>query len=248
MELYISDLILEVTRRCNMTCKHCMRGDAQDLDMRKEVIDRVLDAVEGHGIGTVTFTGGEPTLNVPIIQYFVDQVRERKVGVGSFFVVTNGKIESLSLVHALMDLYGHCDENDMSALVVSSDMYHEGVDPPRLYKALKFFREDGHGPASDEAVIREGRARKNGIGQRKYRQEELDIDSPMDDSEYVQINSSLHVAANGNVMPGCDFSYARADRERIGNVLKTPLKEIIAFELEKKRLVDGLKEIPVDTR
>lgn len=31
MEIYVNYLAIEVTRRCNMKCNHCLRGDAQKL-------------------------------------------------------------------------------------------------------------------------------------------------------------------------------------------------------------------------
>jgi len=230
MNIYLSQLILEVTRQCNMSCEHCMRGDAQNIHMTTEIIDRVLDAVQDHGIGSVTFTGGEPTLNVPIIQYFVDQVKNRKISVGSFFVVTNGKVESVDLVHTLIDLYAHCDEKEMSGLVCSHDAYHEWVEEPRLYPALKFFRPEGHGPEKDEYIIQEGRAYDNGIGSRKLLTEELEYEEY--DADYVCVSSTLHVAANGNIMSGCDFSFDRVDRDKIGNIHKQSLKTIIARRIK----------------
>ena len=32
-------VMLEITRRCQLKCAHCMRGDAQNLDMSEEIID-----------------------------------------------------------------------------------------------------------------------------------------------------------------------------------------------------------------
>ena len=34
--MYISsacDVVIEITRRCNMCCAHCLRGDAEAVDM-----------------------------------------------------------------------------------------------------------------------------------------------------------------------------------------------------------------------
>ena len=236
MELYLSQLILEVTRRCNMACDHCLRGDAQAIDMSTDVIDRVLDSVTGHGISTVTFTGGEPTLNVPAIQYFVDQVKARRIGVGSFYVVTNGKVESLPLLHALIDLYAHCDEPEMSGLVISTDDYHEGVDDPRIYKALKFFNAEGHGPSDNRYVIQEGRALENGIGERESKPESWELDV---NDDYVSVNSTLHVSANGNVICGCDYSFETIDRDHVGNILRESLKDIISRQVEAHALKEA---------
>lgn len=33
----------ELTRRCNMRCRFCSRGEAQDIDITKEIIDKALD-------------------------------------------------------------------------------------------------------------------------------------------------------------------------------------------------------------
>ena len=31
MKYNVNDLMVEVTRRCNLTCEHCLRGDARDV-------------------------------------------------------------------------------------------------------------------------------------------------------------------------------------------------------------------------
>ena len=80
--------IFEVTRRCNLSCEHCLRGDAQNLDMTKETVDKVLDHIES--IGCLTFSGGEPTLNIPIIRYIFSEIWRREIPLDSFYVVTNG--------------------------------------------------------------------------------------------------------------------------------------------------------------
>ena len=74
MQVY--SLILEVTRRCNMCCAHCLRGEAENIDMQKETIDKVLDLVDK--IECVTFSGGEPSLNLPLIQYFLIEQNKKE--------------------------------------------------------------------------------------------------------------------------------------------------------------------------
>lgn len=34
---------IELTRRCNMNCEFCARGEAQNIDMSTEIIDKTLD-------------------------------------------------------------------------------------------------------------------------------------------------------------------------------------------------------------
>ena len=41
-ELYIKNLCIEITRRCNMRCAHCMRGDAEPVDIPLKHISNLL--------------------------------------------------------------------------------------------------------------------------------------------------------------------------------------------------------------
>lgn len=71
--MYISsacDVVIEVTRRCNMCCAHCLRGDAEAVDIQERYIDAFLDSFANAGyISSLTFTGGEISLNIPAIRY-----------------------------------------------------------------------------------------------------------------------------------------------------------------------------------
>jgi hypothetical protein len=218
------DLIMEVTRRCNMSCPHCMRGEPQSLDMSFDTARNALRTVDG--ISSLTFTGGEPTLNMKTVRHISDYIRFRHVDLNTFWIVTNGKIASRSLVDVLTDLYIICDEPDMCALAVSNDAWHEEVKIPKMYRALSFFREDGHGPNSQDAVIMEGRAYENGIGRR-----EPPAVSPPEVERFedgtLYVPERITVSANGNVIPGCDYSFEHIDEECIGNVNEQTWKEIL---------------------
>ena len=93
MRIYAANSVfIEVTRRCNMCCAHCLRGDAESIDIQEKYIDAFLDSFEkGAYISSLTFTGGEISLNIPAIRYTLKAVKERGIAVGSFYMVTNGK-------------------------------------------------------------------------------------------------------------------------------------------------------------
>lgn len=88
--MYISDannVVIEITRRCNMCCAHCLRGDAENVDIQEKYIDAFLDSFEkGAYISSLTFTGGEISLNIPAIRYTLKAVKERGIAVGSFYI------------------------------------------------------------------------------------------------------------------------------------------------------------------
>ena len=63
--LELKHLLLEVTRQCNMACRHCMRGDAENLSMSDTIIDRIFR--DTRKIGHLCLTGGEPSLAPRVI-------------------------------------------------------------------------------------------------------------------------------------------------------------------------------------
>ena len=88
----VDNVVIEITRRCNMCCAHCLRGDAEAVDIQEKYIDAFLDSFANAGyISSLTFTGGEISLNIPAIRYTLNAVKERNISVGSFYMVTNGK-------------------------------------------------------------------------------------------------------------------------------------------------------------
>ena len=54
-------IIIETTRRCNMACPHCIRGDAQNMDIDLYILDTFLSNFKDGYIREILFTGGEPS-------------------------------------------------------------------------------------------------------------------------------------------------------------------------------------------
>ena len=83
MLLHLKHLLLEATRKCNMACPHCMRGDAEELSMDYAVIDRIFEDVRQ--IDHLVLTGGEPSLAPYVIQQILYRARVWKCSIHSFF-------------------------------------------------------------------------------------------------------------------------------------------------------------------
>lgn len=60
--MQLNELILEITRKCNAHCDHCLRGNAQNIDMDDSIIDKALEGVDS--IINVVFTGGNHHLRL----------------------------------------------------------------------------------------------------------------------------------------------------------------------------------------
>ncbi|MHC1604965.1 MAG: radical SAM protein [Candidatus Methanofastidiosia archaeon] len=117
---------MAITYRCNNDCTHCYMGGPQerselDTAQWKSVID-TIDAID---VGSMVFTGGEPTLRSDLVDYNHDLVTG---------LVTNGrlltkdlvrKLESAELDHIQITIEGL--EKTHNFMVGSADAYTETV-------------------------------------------------------------------------------------------------------------------------
>ncbi len=59
-----SEIVLEVTTKCNLGCKACTRDKVRkDHSLNFSTAKRIMDEAKALGIKTIRFTGGEPLLN-----------------------------------------------------------------------------------------------------------------------------------------------------------------------------------------
>lgn len=219
MKIAVCSLVLEVTRKCNMACPHCLRGDSQCMDIGYEVIRKLIEQCDH--IDCVTFTGGEPTLNLPAIKYFFDKCIEKYGSIPNFYLVTNGKEKQMELAQLLLWAYPRIDELEeyLSGVTISMDAYHEDVDEiaRNPLRGLAFFRADDKAHSPDEPdnwIINSGRAYENGIGCRNV---DVNHDLSLDfyevgDEEMVSVEE-LYVSSNGKISSYCDASYDVLDED-----------------------------------
>ena len=98
-KLTFENLMIEITRRCNMTCAHCLRGDAQEVDIDFKHIDDLLDQAEV--VGHLDITGGEPTLNLDALKYILNGLCKRGIPLLEFSLTTNGLIYSERFINLI---------------------------------------------------------------------------------------------------------------------------------------------------
>lgn len=224
MRIEVQSLVLEVTRRCNMACDHCLRGDAQCLDMDRKIIRQLLDKVDS--INEVTFSGGEPTLNLPLIECFFEEAEKRGKLPGSFYVVTNGSVNQYELAVLLLKWFPKMDEPDYCGVTISRDIFHDEVDGPNYLSGLAFYEANTKtwiGADGSAWLINEDRAYDNGIGERTPQDTGFRVESY---GETVGVEM-LYVGANGMCIGDCDRSYKTVDEEGVSiGRLKTHLAHL----------------------
>jgi len=86
--MIVNSLLIEVTRRCQLSCSHCLRGGKQSINIDNRYIDTLLSKVDS--INEITFTGGEPSLNCEAIDHFIKIAKKKKIDIGNFYIATNG--------------------------------------------------------------------------------------------------------------------------------------------------------------
>lgn len=235
LSIPISRLYLEVTRRCNMTCAHCMRGDAQDRVMSRQVVDTTLDQVSE--IGTLLLTGGEPFLVPGIIDYIIDGIIERDIPIRRIHIVTNGSILDKRIARSVNKIteyihnrgYAGTDPKRLRMIgdiCISHDAYHRDVDIPA---ALKFYRQElnkhtiiRRETEKNHSIFMMGRALANkdmfdkSIRKYKVCPHRVELNSS-------SIITSIQIGYDGKVLIGEDSSYDQQDKDNYGNILSEPL-------------------------
>ena len=219
--LRIQEVMIEITRTCNMACSHCIRGKSQKGVITKETIRNFFLNLEVEKIGNLVFTGGEPSLNPEVIQYTIDVLNEQGILFDGFYIATNGTQHSKTneFLMMLIKLYSEAQDVGMCSVLVSRDDYHleagiEGADD--MYESLRFVRiEDGN---SDYELFNDGFAFDNGnpLAIKTYDLGNVSISIEESNGFYeIENEEPLYLSVNGDIGIGCNFSYETFDSELI---------------------------------
>jgi len=252
----IQDLLIEVTRKCQLNCDHCLRGGKQNVNIKPEYIRAILKDVDA--IGTVVFTGGEPSLNIDAMKEFINICKEKDIWVDNFHIVTNGVIHKKynEFMTVLLDLFLLCksDQSDMPNCVsISNTMFHEqaiwGLDKepiPFNEHPLSAFRftEQRRKFERGDYLVNQGRAKK--VSWDKFREESPDtFDIEFSDSLEVESigEGYFYLNALGYIIPGCDFSYVDQKNNQIAHCLDNDwMGKFISWCDEQQREEDTNEE------
>jgi len=135
---------------------------------------------------------------------------------------------SMDVAHICLDLYALAEEKSMCGLQWSNDQYHDTLEP-ELYQGLAFYslkydEEHLNRYGAEARLIGEGRAEENCLTPHKHALESIFYD--IDENGDLRIESTVYVAANGNVFHDCDSSFNRVDENAMGNVLHTSIEDL----------------------
>lgn len=142
-------IYLEITRRCNKKCAHCLRGDAQDVTITKEIVDKLFNSLDS--CSNFYLTGGEPLLEPDILLYTIEKITEM-LPTKTLSITTNGSILNKDVVVALERFcQAHKIRKQQNRYVrfeISEDQYHTAGECQAAYDFYK--------PLFDAANVRLG--------------------------------------------------------------------------------------------
>lgn len=168
-KIIINNLCIEVTRRCNLSCNHCMRGNSQNINLNNYELNQLFfnDKFSIKQIKSLVITGGEPTLNVKSIALIVKGILDNKIKLDSFTMVINGTNYNQDLMDSLNILYNYWlnSKGNEFSLICSLDQFHKEPKREVLEKYSKYpFFISNRIVLDNTQITRIGRAYINKLG------------------------------------------------------------------------------------
>ena len=115
----LENLYLEVTRNCTLECEHCLRGEKQQENMNITTLENSLREVKK--IGTLLLTGGEPLLNIKVLEALPKIIKKYSIVIKRIGIITNGTVNSIRHKKALEEIKKSCQNLE---IYISYDVFH----------------------------------------------------------------------------------------------------------------------------
>ena len=116
--LNVRNMSLEITRDCNLECRHCFRGKKQTEYMNLDIINYVFDNV--CRINDFMLTGGEPFLAIKQLKKVTERIMKENTNIGNMVIVTNGAFLSYDIIGILDQINKKTDLE----IRISNDYFH----------------------------------------------------------------------------------------------------------------------------
>lgn len=244
MNKYIfAGLTVELTRKCNMNCPHCGRGDAQDKTMSTDTIDRLIEDVDK--VAFLSVTGGEPLLEMDRLLYLIQSI-SNKWDIVALDIVTNGSILDERIIGAF-ETFCSVDPKRNVLFSISKDEYHTaGAHETAMsfYKPLvqeanaRLNPSDGNGITLDYHNVAErtlgysGRAKAiiDKSKKKKKLSKALSVDEIGSHRLKIKNNSvycNVFITADGGITTPNGMEYSKEDANIFGYLSDDTLSSII---------------------
>ena len=245
-KINLNGLSLEITRKCNYHCKHCGRGEAQNITISKEIIDRLFDCID-NTIDTILLTGGEPLLAIDMIEYFCNKLLNSKMIVSTLEIITNGNV-SVKANNRLLQIFKALikEKNILCSIGISDDKFHAEQDESGEYlKTYLFFKK--HASSKMIVTLKSPTERFNYLyplsiaGNAKTLLPYLYTYKHRIPIINNSIPCRVSISVNGDFNLYQIWEYSKKDKHSIGNIINDDIKTIVNT-YNKQALVECYEE------
>lgn len=249
MGLKVSSLCVEITRKCNKRCAHCMKGESQSISMSKGIIDKLFEDIDD--CKTICFEGGEVLLEIELLDYFIEKIIKHNWNTEDIQLTTNGIILDSRIVD-IYDKFCKSRENRFALLRFSDDVFHDKAEfenafnyyQPLIDEKNRQYGNKGHivcyfasknRESSDLPYIVYAGRGKDFVDNNRNIFTPLGtkpVQYPYQHNHRIKIENDtvcckLRLCANGNVVFGENTSYEIDDEISMGNILENNLTDIL---------------------
>lgn len=229
-----SGIGIELTRQCNKSCVHCSCGEAQDVTISRDVVDKIFSSVKD--CRDIVFYGGEPLLHTDLVEYVIDQILASRWTTTYLEVTTNGSVLDPRIVSAFAR-FCEIGKNRVALLRISRDQFHDAkeseaamsyyTDLCKPYPSIRVQYVESH----ITGLIKCGRVNTL-LQKRPETWAKYMVEAPSRHNHRACIikgvvQCQLLISANGNVGFADQNDYDSRDRMRFGNILDSSLDDLV---------------------
>ena len=109
---------VELTQKCNLNCSHCFRGEARNINISRDIIEKVFEEVKY--VGVLDLSGGEVFLGYEQLKMILDVAKEKNVKIKNCSMLTNGTIYDERMYILLDEYFG-----EKYQVGISDDDFHD---------------------------------------------------------------------------------------------------------------------------
>jgi MoaA/NifB/PqqE/SkfB family radical SAM enzyme len=218
--MYSINLVVELSRRCNIECGHCLRGEQRKdtIDFSKLEVFIAKLVKDNHDLEFLSIGGGEPGFAVADLWKLLSLLKEYKVRLRGVSLATNGLVNIDELLLWFKEAYAYSLVKHTSAFYFSDDKFHREAIIKKYHsisafrqsirKAKDFFTKEG----IDVGVIVEKQEFSNQADIIKMGNA-LDFGSwEVLPTPFIEFSSLMYFTYDGLIFSSCDLSYLEMDK------------------------------------
>lgn len=118
----VNRLTIEIGRWCNMTCRHCLKGEREKLAFNPKYIDKFLDNISM--VNHLYFCGGEASFYIDEMEQILEIFKKKNVPLNYIRVNSNILIRNDKFVDFMNRVGDYSNHPENVKLLISKDHYH----------------------------------------------------------------------------------------------------------------------------